>query len=891
MAPEEGAAGVCGLQLMAMALALGAPADGAAIVVTATGRAEVARDVPVAVQVIGAEALARAGVTDIRQLNQLAPTLLVSSTGSEAGATGARIRGIGTVGDNPGLESSVATVVDGVYRNRPGVALTELGPLARIAVLRGPQGTLFGRNATAGLIDIETAAPRFDWGGAAEASLGNYGLRRLVAGVTGPVARDLAFRIDGVGMRRRGFVTDLVSGRDVNDRRRGLVRGQLLFERDDLTIRLIGDYARRDEECCAGSYRPTRSVTRGADGGLVFGPNPIAAIVRGLGGTIDTDTFGRRTAITPGQAYRGDVRDGGLSAQVTAGLGGATLTGISAWRDWRWTRGQDGDFNDLDILRRDPDGGAGQRFETLSQEVRLNGRALDGRIDWLVGGYAARETLAFRDNQTFGADFARYASCLLVNGAAPAALAPGPAGCVDQAALLARIAAVRGLPAGDAGRTVLPLLGALAADPARPGLGSLAGSLGLAGYDPAGRGIADRFRQRGRTLALFTHNVFRLTEGLSLTLGGRYTDEGKRLRLALADDNTLCRAVAGSALAGSFALPCLLPATAAGTFAGATRRRDREGTGTAALAWRPAAGLLAYASWSRGFKAGGYNLERTPLARGGVIASGADLAALAFAPETVTAWEAGVKLSRARFDLALTGFVSRIRDFQLNSYNGSSFTVESLNGCKADLGGADRDLSAATGACPAGLTAGVVARGVEIEGAVRPGRGFALTAGMTIADTHYADDLVGTGGRALSPTLFQLPGRPLSNAPRVTVTGAADWTPDLGGGIAGLVHGDLRYQSATNTGSDLDVEKIQPGVLVVGARIGLSGAGWAIEAWAQNLFDVDYIQVGYDAPLQGGGTLRQTAAFGTAATQVYGAFLAEPRTWGGDAAPGVVMFA
>ena len=128
------------------------------IVVTAQGRVQVLQDVPIAVTAIGGEAMKNSGATDIRQLNQLAPSLLVSSTGSEANGS-ARVRGIGTVGDNPGLESSVAVFIDGVYRSRSGIGLNELGEIERIEVLRGPQGTLFGRNASAGLINIISKKP------------------------------------------------------------------------------------------------------------------------------------------------------------------------------------------------------------------------------------------------------------------------------------------------------------------------------------------------------------------------------------------------------------------------------------------------------------------------------------------------------------------------------------------------------------------------------------------------------------------------------------------------------------------------------------------------------------------------------------------------------------
>ena len=133
--------------------------DQDAIIVTATRRSEALSDVPLAVSAISAETIKNSGAVDLRGLNQVSPSLLVSSTSSEAGAGGARIRGIGTVGDNPGLESSVAVFIDGVYRSRIGTGLTELGPVDRVEVLRGPQGTLFGRNASSGLIHVITAKP------------------------------------------------------------------------------------------------------------------------------------------------------------------------------------------------------------------------------------------------------------------------------------------------------------------------------------------------------------------------------------------------------------------------------------------------------------------------------------------------------------------------------------------------------------------------------------------------------------------------------------------------------------------------------------------------------------------------------------------------------------
>src|SRR4051812_35693713 len=186
------------------------------IVITAQGRRQLLQDVPLAVQAVGGEALQNTGATDIRQLNQLAPSLLVSSTGTEANGS-ARIRGIGTVGDNPGLESSVAVFVDGVYRSRSGIGLNELGEVDRIEVLRGPQGTLFGRNASAGLINIFSKRPFFEPEVYGEATIGNYNLRRLTGGITGGITDTLAGRLDVVYVKRDGFYNDRANDTTLNN--------------------------------------------------------------------------------------------------------------------------------------------------------------------------------------------------------------------------------------------------------------------------------------------------------------------------------------------------------------------------------------------------------------------------------------------------------------------------------------------------------------------------------------------------------------------------------------------------------------------------------------------------------------------------------------------------
>jgi iron complex outermembrane receptor protein len=377
------------------------------IVVTAQGRRQVLQDVPLAVTAVGGQALQNSGATDIRQLNQLAPSLLVSSTGTEANGS-ARIRGIGTVGDNPGLESSVAVFIDGVYRSRSGIGLNELGKIERIEVLRGPQGTLFGRNASAGLIHVITARPEFEFGGSVELTYGNYDYMRGSVGVTGPISEQLAFRVDAVYSRREGFydVVNASGGTEnhVNDRDRLFTRGQLLFEPNDaLSIRFIGDYSTRSESCCGAVYVGTRETydpTPGApgdfatrnpgEGGSPDG-NRIIDVLASLGGIIPSrgDPYNRQLALTPGTTYEGKTTDWGVSMQVDWDLGGANLTSITAYRDYHATAPSDTDYTNVDILRRNDDDQSFRDFGTFTQELRLQGSAFGGFLDWLVGGYYA----------------------------------------------------------------------------------------------------------------------------------------------------------------------------------------------------------------------------------------------------------------------------------------------------------------------------------------------------------------------------------------------------------------------------------------------------------------------------------------------------------------------
>jgi len=847
------------------------PVNTGDIVITATRRNQALSDVPMAVSAVTAQQLEYTGASDIRQLNQVAPSLLVSSTSSEAGAGVARIRGIGTVGDNPGLESSVGVFVDGVYRSRAGVALTELGPLDRIEVLRGPQGTLFGRNTSAGLISIITAKPRFTTEIGGQIDIGNYDERRAELSLTGPITDTIAARIDGVYMKRDGFLKDDISGRRVNDRDRWMVRGQVLFQpNDDLSFRLIGDWSQRREECCAAPYLPAHD-TVGSGGSAIEAPSTIAAIERGLGAIINDDPFHRHVSITPDRSYNSDVNDRGLSGELVYDFGGAELTSITAYRYNKYIRGQDADFNNLDILYRDGSGGAFNRFKTFTQEVRLQGNAFGNKLDWLVGGYYANEKLRLKDDLAYGADYARYANCLVANSFAQALIAsgvppvqalgsslvqPGAAGggtCFNQATAGAIVGL---LPASQQG--VFRAFARLA--PFNAGVFTNSGfsNITSTALSLNGSALNDLYDQSSNNWALFTHNIFSITDRLKLTVGARYTHEKKKLSADLTDNNTICTLLSGTSLQ---TLPCVSPSVPGGALSLSDSRTESKLSGTAVLSYKPTDRLLTYVSYARGYKAGGFNLDRSALWRAqvvptgigspplsgngaicvsaaqfgcqGIVASGADLQ---FKPETNDAFEVGAKYNGRGVDINIAAFHQLFKNFQLNTFNGLNFIVENVNSCDESLGGADSDNNPRTGACTGHTRAGVKSYGVELEAFTRPMQDLSVNGGLVWANTKYRNNLVGADGRPLTNALFQLPGRRISNSSQWTATASVAWTPPIGdSGMRALFYVDGRFVSSYNTGSDLDFEKIQDGYQVFNARVGIHGRNdaWAVELWAK----------------------------------------------------------
>lgn len=386
-------------------------ADIGDIVVTARRREERAQDVPIALTVVNEELLDRTGAYNIAQVTQLAPTVQLLT--SNPRNTAVTIRGLGASYGlaNDGLEQGVGIYVDQVYYGRPAAATLDFVDLDRIEILRGPQGTLFGKNTTAGALNITTQAPSFTPEGLAEVSIGDHGFLQAKASVSGPLVEDrLAGRLSIVSTRRDGLLENVTVGGRQNAQDSIGLRGQLLFTPTEaLRIRLFADYADLTPDCCTQVY-----VGYGAT--LKPAAQQFPALAAGRGYTpASTDPFDRLADVDG--AIRADQIHRGVSAIVDYDFGWATLTSVSAWRSWDWGPRNDRDYTALDIVRQSANPSWQDQW---SQELRLSSNGSE-RIDWTVGLYAFHQAV-----ETHGVtEYGRDATYWLLSPTLPDALLDG----------------------------------------------------------------------------------------------------------------------------------------------------------------------------------------------------------------------------------------------------------------------------------------------------------------------------------------------------------------------------------------------------------------------------------------------------------------------------------
>lgn len=368
------------------------------IYVTASKRLQGLQESPVAVTVISGKAIEQTKVMDMNDLQTLVPTLRVTPLQRSVN-TNFAIRGFGNGTNNTGIEPSVGVFIDGVYRSRAAAQIGDLPRLQQIEVLSGPQSTLFGKNASAGVINVRTLAPSHDLESKIELGIGNFNQRTMKGYVTNGVSDTLALSLSGGFNTRDGFTDSVVGLGEVNDRDRWNIRGQALYEpTQDITVRIIADYSEIDEACCT-----VADIING----------PTTGAVRALGGVVldDSDPFTYQSSLNSDPVN--NVEDGGISVQVDVDFDNYAFTSISSFRNNKSGFNNDVDYTSLDILTED----GHTDIDTFTQEFRLTSTGVQ-TLEWMFGAYIFHEEVDTGDTLSYGDDIRNYFDVLLAAGGA-----------------------------------------------------------------------------------------------------------------------------------------------------------------------------------------------------------------------------------------------------------------------------------------------------------------------------------------------------------------------------------------------------------------------------------------------------------------------------------------
>ena len=352
------------------------------ISVTARRRNEKIQNVPIAISVVRGSVIEDAGAFNVNRVKELIPTVQLYS--SNPRNTTLNIRGLGsTFGlTNDGIDPGVGFYLDGVYYARPAATTLDFVDVEQIEVLRGPQGTLFGKNTTAGALNITTRKPSFTPGASAEVSYGNYGYIQAKASVTGAITSKLAGRIAFSGTQRDGTIYNVSSLKYVNDINNIGARAQLLYKpSENVNITLTGDASKQRPEgyaqVVAGVVQTKRAAYR-----------QFESIIADLNYQLPSrNAFDR--LIDHNTTWRSGNDLGGVSLNVDAKIGNGTLTSTSAWRYWNWDPSNDRDFTGLAVLSLSQ---ATSKHQQWSQEVRYAGN-FSSKLSGVIGAFVIGQDL------------------------------------------------------------------------------------------------------------------------------------------------------------------------------------------------------------------------------------------------------------------------------------------------------------------------------------------------------------------------------------------------------------------------------------------------------------------------------------------------------------------
>ena len=787
------------------------------IVVTATKREQTLQETPVSVSVTSGETLEQAQIRDVLDLQTVTPSLRVSQLQNSSSSTFI-IRGFGNGDNNFGIEPSVGVFIDGVFRSRSASSLNDMANVQRIEVLNGPQSTLFGKNASAGVISVVTREPQYEFGGSAEVTYGNYNAVTVKGDITGPIGEAAAFSIDGSYNRRDGYGTIVNLGEEVSNRNRWTARGQLLFEPTaELKIRAIADYSKIDEACCVVST-------------LVAGPT--AAAVIGVGGGLSTDFFSYDTFLN--QVPVNKVDNYGGSVQVDWDNGPIGVTSITAYRELKNFVDQDVDFTSADIVSELRD----QDVKTFTQEFRI-ASDFDGPFNFLLGGFYFDESVAQESALTTGTQSRNFFTLL-------ARAATG-----DPTFTFNTVEAGLGIP-----QNSIFSAGPLTAE--SYSMDNQAWSVfGTLDFEPVD-GL------------VFTGGFNYTDDKKDFALAGTAFDELANINvvdafITLASGGTVTNRAQFQALpaANQQALLALATNPAANPFLGLTpfqfqppfltipnavedgKTRDDKFTYLARVAYEINRNLNVYASYATGFKASSVNLSRdsrplaadftpgpvrssfaapsSPITDAGLIVPNLTTGSRFAGPEEAKVFEVGLKANWPGLNFNVALFDQTIEGFQSFSFTGTGFQL--ANAGQQSV------------------------RGFEFSSTITPDPSLVFTFATTYLDAVY-DSFV-------SSPVGDLTGQRPGGIPEWNISTSATHTLEFGNSGNRLISRvDYSHESNTDINNGLPTfgaNNFMREVNLVNASMTLAlDMGLELGVFARNLLNEQYILTVFDGVAQAG---------------------------------------
>jgi len=617
-----------GGKIIGLILALVFPATSFAqideIIVTAIKREESLQNIPVSVSVTPAEVIEQARIIDLIDLQFTVPSLRITQHQSSANAN-FLIRGFGNGANNPGVEPSAGVFIDGVYRSRSASSLADLTTIERVELVRGPQSTLFGKNASVGIISITTAKPDPAFGGQAELTIGDNGIALAKGTWTGLLEENISFRVTASLNQADGYYTNLTNDSDVNGRDRYALRGQILIEPNDaLTIRLIGDYDSTDEKCCGVSIIRYDNSIAGA----------LSLLNGGAGIADTTNPYSRDMYLTFNPITRREAKGG--SAQIDYKFNDMVLTYISSGREQTVYSETDPDFSNVDLVGENI---IRDEFNTITQEVRLASDN-DAPLQWMVGAYYFDEDVSHFRNVLFGSQFKAYGN-LLARGLSQRILGAS----VDLAGFVAALGPAAAL-----------LGGANAAD----------------NWFRAGDGVrTEAFSMESEALSLFGQLDYEMTDRVTITLGLNHTDDEKRVASNVVIVDPFSE-INFDNLARATNIPALVVLKDYQFFPQFRNYPNADETGifqsddlvhTLRLTYERDENINLYVSHATGFKASSVNMSYEAVER-------------RFAgPEDVEVIELGAKMQFDKGFVNFALFEQKTKNFQSNTFNGRGFDL------------------------------------------------------------------------------------------------------------------------------------------------------------------------------------------------------------------------